>query len=494
MLEKTNSADPASQSSRARRPVARSRILVVDDEPDACEIVRQLLEGEGYSATPETSAHGALEKIATQDFDLVLTDVAMDEMNGLDLCRKIVDARPGLPFIVVTGQGNMNTVIDALRIGARDFLTKPLDADSLVGSVARNLRPHARANPNSEPTDEVAGPPSELTLKGMLGACTEMRLVYELVRNLSNSLVSIVVQGETGTGKEIIARALHANSKVRDGPFVALSCAAMPAGLLESELFGHERGSFTDAKSSKKGLFVEANGGTLLLDEIGELPLELQPKLLRALQERKVRPIGGRGETPFDCRIIAATNRDLEVEVREKRFRTDLYYRLNVVRITVPPLRERGDDILLLARHFLRRFSKRSRRNLKLSEAAEARLRAYLWPGNVRELENCVERAATLAPLDELTFDDLPEKIRVPDVGSEPPPMKGQEPEVLSLVELERRHILKVIKLLRGNKSRAAELLGINRSTLYRYLEKTMEATSPTESVAASPRSLRSRT
>jgi two-component system response regulator HydG len=483
-----NQVDPANRSSRASRSVARPRILVVDDEPDACEIVRQLLDGQGYSTTPETSARGALEKIATEDFDLVLTDVAMDEMNGLDLCRKIVDAHPRLPFIVVTGQGSMNTVIDALRIGARDFLTKPLDADSLVRSVARGLRAHELGDARSGDSEKSAAIGDELELEGMLGKCLAMRQVYELVRNLSGSIVSVVVQGETGTGKEIVARALHENSPMRAGPLVAVSCAAMPAGLLESELFGYVRGSFTDAKTDKKGLFVEANGGTLLLDEIGELPLGLQPKLLRALQERKVRPIGGREEIPFDCRIIGATNRDLEAEVRAGRFRQDLYYRLNVVQITVPPLRARGDDVLLLARHFLRRFAKRSGRNLKLSQSAEPRLLAYGWPGNVRELENCVERAATLAPLDELTFDDFPDNIRLSDGDSESPQTEGREPDILSLVELERRHILRVVNLLSGNRTRAAELLGINRSTLYRYLERSAGESSPTEAVAASRR------
>jgi transcriptional regulator with GAF, ATPase, and Fis domain len=246
----------------------------------------------------------------------------------------------------------------------------------------------------------------------------------------------------------------------------------MPAGLLESELFGHVRGAFTDAKTAEKGLFLAADGGTLLLDEIGELPLEVQPKPLRALQERKIRPIGGRKEIPFDCRIIAATNRDLEVEVREKRFREDLYYRLNVVGITVPPLRERGDDILLLARYFSKLFAKDPARPPTLTPSAEATLLAYHWPGNVRELENCIMRAASLARRDELTADDLPERIRTLDVRCEQPPKAGPEPDWVPLIELERRHILRAMKLVGGNRGRAAELLGIDRSTLYRHLQR----------------------
>lgn len=386
----------------------------------------------------------------------------MSEMNGLDLCRSIAKTRPTLPFIVMTGQGSMSTVISALRLGARDFLTKPLDAGSLVQAVARGMGEHATRDALSKPSDDESGLP--------LGRCPKMRQVYELVRRLSDSRVSVVVQGETGTGKEVVARAIHASSRVRTGPFVALSCAAMPAGLLESELFGHRRGAFTDAKTTKKGLFLEANGGTLLLDEIGELPLELQPKLLRALQERKIRPIGGHEEVPFDCRIIAATNRNLDVEVREKRFREDLYYRLKVVGITIPPLRERGDDILLLARYFLDRFAKRSSRHLTLTESARERLRKYSWPGNVRELENCIERAATLATRNELAVEDLPERLQLLEAACRPAQKDPKESDVLSLAELERLHIQRVVELLGGNKTRAAKLLGINRSTLHRFL------------------------
>jgi DNA-binding NtrC family response regulator len=460
-----------SQRSHAsvRRTTAPPRILVVDDEPDACEAFRLVLEQEGYRTTAETSPRSALEKLATEMFDLVLTDVSMAEMNGLDLCREIVGTRPGMPVILVTGKGSMDTVIAALRMGACDFLKKPLDARALVGSVAKNLRPVAAraAAVTTEPSDS---PAADLVLTGMPGRCSAMRQVYHVIQSLSDSLVSVVVDGETGTGKESVARALHENSRLKGGPFIALSCAAMPAGLLESELFGHVRGAFTDARTAKKGLFVEANGGTLLLDEIGELPLALQPKLLRALQERRVRPIGGYEEVPFDCRIVASTNRDLEVEVHEKRFREDLFYRLNVVRITVPPLRERGDDVVLLARYFLERFAKRSARAMTLAESAEKKLVSYAWPGNVRELENCIERAVSLARLDELTVDDLPEKLRTPEAEHELPPREGDDPDVLPLAELERRHIIRAMSLVDGNKARAAELLGIDRSTLYRRL------------------------
>jgi two-component system response regulator HydG len=305
----------------------------------------------------------------------------------------------------------------------------------------------------------------------LLGESEAMRRVRRLILDLCESVASVVIQGETGAGKEIIAHALHSTSRLSSGPFIALNCAAMPAGLLESELFGHARGAFTDAKTAKKGLLLQAEGGTLLLDEISELPLLMQPKLLRALQDRTVRPIGEHREIPFNCRIIAAANQDLELEVKAKRFREDLFYRLDVVRIAVPPLRARGADVLLLAQHFLNRFVSRSRRVVTLSEPAATRLLAYDWPGNVRELENCIERAVALSRSDELTEDDLPEKIRKfqPALCASRSD-DGSAPDVASLSDTERDHVLRAVAQFGGNKTRAAAILGIDRRTLYRRL------------------------
>jgi transcriptional regulator with PAS, ATPase and Fis domain len=283
----------------------------------------------------------------------------------------------------------------------------------------------------------------------------------------------VVIQGETGTGKEIIAHALHSTSPLSAGPFIALNCAAMPSGLLESELFGHARGAFTDAKAAKKGLLQQAEGGTIFLDEIGELPLPMQPKLLRALQERTVRPVGDHHEVPFNCRIIAAANQDLEQEVKAKRFREDLYYRLDVVRITVPPLRARDRDVLLLAQHFLKRFLGRSRRVITMSDSFAAKLLSYGWPGNVRELENCMERAVALARADELTIDDLPERVQFSKATSADRALGSVAPtEVTSLFDAERDHVLRAVEQFGGNKTRAAAILGIDRRTLYRRLER----------------------
>jgi two-component system response regulator HydG len=300
-----------------------------------------------------------------------------------------------------------------------------------------------------------------------------MRRVFALVSRVADSEAGVLIHGETGTGKELIARAIHENGRRKEGPFIAINCAAVPASLIESELFGHERGAFTDAKVQRTGLFVQANGGTLFLDEIGELPLEVQPKLLRALQERKVRPVGSNREIPFDARLIAATNRVLEDEVYEKRFREDLFYRINVVKIDVPPLRERGGDVLHLARHFLKIYAERHGKSdmEELSPAAAEKLIAYSWAGNVRELENCIDGAVALARNNRIELDDLPEKVRV--FRPEKFVVTANQPEeIVTIDELERRYILRVLSLVGGNKSRAAQVLGFDRRTLYRKLER----------------------
>jgi two-component system, NtrC family, response regulator HydG len=465
--------DHGNGSSAARTQVTRGppHILVVDDEPDICELMRHLLEGDGYTVSTATTAHDALERIISQTYELMLTDVTMPEMDGIALCQKVAGVRPGLPIVLLTGRSDIETVTRALRVGVRDFLTKPLDSAALLAAV-RRLVGHPEQQRSSGLAVEVAGQPSELRLAGLLGESEAMRSVRRLILDLCESVASVVIQGETGSGKEIIAHALHSTSRLSGGPFIALNCAAMPAGLLESELFGHARGAFTDAKTAKKGLLLQAEGGTLLLDEISELPLLMQPKLLRALQERTVRPIGEHREIPFNCRIIAAANQDLEVEVKAKRFREDLFYRLDVVRIAVPPLRARGADILLLAEHFLSRFVSRSRRVVTLSEPVAAKLLAYDWPGNVRELENCVERAVALARSDELTLDDLPERILGfrPAIGALPSSESVAGTDVSSLFDAEREHVLKAVEQFGGNKTRAAAILGIDRRTLYRRL------------------------
>jgi DNA-binding NtrC family response regulator len=447
----------------------KNRILVVDDDQDHCDLLQSALTRLGCNATTTTSPREALELVGRETFDAIVTDIGMSDMSGIELCTRIIGTRPDVPVIVVTAHGSMEAAISAMRAGAYDFLTKPVDHKLLGMSVARATEHHrlqAEVKQLREASVQRSGSST------LIGDSRAMKGVQDLIARIGSSDVSVLIEGETGTGKELVARGLHASSPRRAGPFVAINCAAVPSNLLESELFGHARGAFTDAKAQRDGLFVQASGGTLFLDEIGEMPLEMQTKLLRALQERTVRPVGANTELSFDARIVTATHRDLESDVDEKRFRQDLFYRINVVKIQVPPLRERSGDILVLGTHFLNKFAERAGKGaMTLPPQVAALLLAYRWPGNVRELENCMERAVALARLDHISAEDLPEKIRSyrPDrfvVSADDPE------EIMTLDELDRRYIVRAVKLLNGNKSRAAQVLGLDRRTLYRRLEK----------------------
>jgi two-component system response regulator HydG len=461
----------------------KARILVIDDEQDMCELLTMALSSSDAEVIATTSAREAFDRMQVEDFDVVLTDLGMKEMGGLEVCQRIARAHPSLPVIVVTGLGSMDAAIAAMRAGAYDFITKPIDTGLLAISVARTLE-HKRVHAELRRLREVvAGAPNA---DGMVGASRAMQRVHLIIERVATSDAPILIQGETGVGKELTARRIHATSRFKDGPFVAINCAAVPPTLLESELFGHVRGAFTDAKSERIGLFLKAQGGTLFLDEIGDMPLELQPKLLRALQGRCVRPVGGNTEVPFDARIIAASNRELEEEVEEKRFREDLYYRINVVRVVVPPLRDRDGDVLELAAHFLGEHAARNGKPpLRLSPEVAKRLLDYRWPGNVRELENCVARAVAFARYEELTVDDLPDKIRSFE-SDRFVVSANDEMEIVTLVELERRYVQRVLTLFNGNKSRTAQVLGIDRRTLYRKAEKWRED-DPTRAARPSP-------
>ncbi|MDB4943657.1 MAG: acetoacetate metabolism regulatory protein AtoC [Labilithrix sp.] len=445
----------------------KTEVLVVDDERETCELLEMTLARQGMQVTSCTTVAEALEQVTARDFDVVLTDLTMPEMTGLELCERIIALRPDMPVVLITGHGSLETAMGAIRAGAYDFVTKPIESKTLGVVVSRAVQ-HRRLRDQIKQLRAA----NDASQSIIVGGSPAMRKVSDLIERVGDSDASVLIHGETGTGKELVARAVHQKSRRREGPFVAINCAAVPHSLLESELFGHARGAFTDAKSSRVGLFQQANGGTLFLDEIGELPIDVQPKLLRALQERKVRPVGDNREIPYDARIVAATNRDLENEVREKRFREDLYYRINVVKVEVPPLRARGADTLNLAHHFLKVFSERSGKpTLELSERAAERLMAYEWPGNVRELENCIEHAVALARFDQITVEDLPEKLRGYLAGSFV--ATANDPtEIVTMEELEKRYLLRVFKLVGNNKSRAAEVLGIDRRTMYRKLER----------------------
>jgi two-component system response regulator AtoC len=437
-----------------------------------CDVLDAALRLRGYETTTSHGGEDGLRRIDETDFDLVLTDLNMHSMSGVDLCKQIAETREQLPVVVMTAYGSMETAIAAIRAGAYDFVTKPFEMDEIALTIERALKHRAlreevkrlrRAVTDAQKFDDI------------LGTSQTMVKMFDLIARIADTETTVLITGESGTGKELVAKAIHQRSARRDGPFVAINCAAMPENLLESELFGHVKGAFTDARNSRPGLFVKASKGTLFLDEIGEMPAGMQAKLLRALQERTARPVGGDQELPFDARIIAATNRDLETEVEEKRFREDLFYRINVVRIHVPPLRARGGDVLLLAQHFLQRYQPSGQqRVVGIKSTAADKLLSYSWPGNVRELQNCIERAVALAQFDHIGVDDLPERVR--EFKSSRVTIDSSNPaELLPMDEVERRYIVRVLEAVGGNKTLAAQVLGFDRRTLYRKLERCRE-------------------
>lgn len=446
------------------------RLLLVDDDGDMGELVQDSLRAHGWDVAWKASAEAAVELLHVEDFDAIVTDLNLEGMSGIDLCQRVMETRPEIPVIVITAFGCVEAVISALRARAYDFLSKPIDLSLLAHSLERAVH-HRELKAEVKQLKEEAR-----RYRGtaqLVGQSAVMARLNELIFRVARTEASVLIMGESGTGKELVARTLHASGPRENGPFVAINCAAVPANLLESELFGHTRGAFTDAKVARKGLFEEANGGTLLLDEVGEMPLEMQAKLLRVLQERKVRPLGSSAEIPFDVRIIAATNRDLEALVQEQRFREDLYYRLNVVQVRVPPLRARGNDVLLLAQCFVQRIAERSGKPVQgISAEAAKKLLAYDWPGNVRQLENWMERAVALTRFEQITVDDLPEKLTGFQPQSSASNGEFDSERVLNLEEVERRYIEKVLRLSGGNKLQAAKLLGLDRRTLYRKLER----------------------
>jgi DNA-binding NtrC family response regulator len=445
------------------------QILLIDDDRDLCGVLGECLEAAGYEVTWQLTADEGFALLQERDFDLVITDLNLDGRSGIEICRWMKYNRPNTAVIVITGFGNMSSAVEAIRASAHDFMIKPMDSQLLLLAIERALRVrHLREQVRRLKQAEV---PSTAGVGSLIGTSQAMRRVYDLIRRVAPSDTTVLLSGESGTGKELVASALHELS-ARSGRFVGINCAAVPGELLESELFGHVRGAFTDARRDRDGLFEQADGGTLLLDEIGEMPLDMQPKLLRVLQERVVRPVGGNTSARVTARLVAATNRDLEEEVENRRFREDLFYRLNVVQIHIPPLRARGNDVLLLAEHFVRKFAARLGKSItSISPEAQRKLLAYDWPGNVRQLENALERAAALTRQEEIQVEDLPDRI----VRFAPASRIDEDVDlenVLTLDQLERRQIERALREYHGNKTRAAKALAIDRRTLYRKLER----------------------
>ncbi|MBK9001785.1 MAG: sigma-54-dependent Fis family transcriptional regulator [Myxococcales bacterium] len=460
-MTKGSSVTPESRSAPGRAG-APATILVVEDDEDTRLALCDTLADLGHVPLPRPDGAAALRELDDAEFDLVLTDMKMPGIDGIQLCRQLVGDRPSVPVVVMTAFGDVDAAVGALRAGAFDFITKPVSLAQLDAAVTKALE-RERASPvvlRLEPLEPV-----EATTHGLLGPSSLMAKVRDQLTRVAATNSTVLVTGESGTGKEIASRAIHQGSDRRDGPFVAVSCAAVPHDILESELFGHAKGAFTGASEARVGLFQRAHGGTLFLDEIGDMPLDLQPKLLRALEERLIRPVGSAQEVECDVRIVAATNKNLQHAARLGHFREDLYFRIKVLHIHMPPLRERGaEDVLALSRHFLESFSGVP---YVLAPEAERLLVSYHWPGNVRELENTLNAAMALAEGGRIGFEELPTSVRSPRKAGRPELL-----DVTSLEEVERRHIQVVLRAVGGNKVQAARRLGIDRATLYRKLER----------------------
>jgi DNA-binding NtrC family response regulator len=447
----------------------KATIIVVDDDPEMANVLRDVLAEAGYRALSAGSGAGAVTLVKEQDPDLLISDLRMSGMSGHQLQLELKRIAPNLPVIIITAFGSIPTAIESMKLGAFDYLTKPFGNDELLLIVSRALDDFQLRQEVRRLRGELA---RSYGLPNIIAADPKMIAVLDLIEQIADSPASVLITGESGTGKDLIARALHFSSSRRNGPFIPINCAAIPETLIESELFGYVKGAFTDARQGKTGLFAAAQGGTLFLDEIGEMPPLLQPKLLRAIEDKRIRPLGAIEETSIDVRIVAASNSDLDKAINEGKFRSDLYYRLATVTLAVPPLRERQQDVALLARHFLVRACAEAAKAVPdLDPDAMACLIRYRWPGNVRELQSAIQTGVILCRDSKLGVKDLPPKI----TGRGLPFAKILEDVVqrrLSLDQLEREYVGAVLESVNGNKTEASLILQIDRKTLYRKLEE----------------------
>jgi DNA-binding NtrC family response regulator len=442
-------------------PHKKIKIIVVDDELSIRESLKGWLQQDGYQV--ETAAGGpeALAKNTQNRFDIMLIDVKMPEMDGLTLLKKIKEIDSEIAIVMMTAHGAIRDAVEAIKLGAYDYLLKPFELEELSFTIEKLVRMQTLAMENLILKDRVA---SMTLFENLVGQSPSMLKLFEAIVDVANSDATVVVTGETGTGKELVARAIHTQSPRCYAPFIALNCGAFTDQLLESELFGHEKGAFTDAKNTKKGRLEMVNAGTLFLDEVGDISMKMQIDLLRVLETREFSRVGGTVTLHSDFRVIAATNQDLDEAIRAKTFRQDLFYRLNVVHLQVPPLRERPDDIPLLAQHFLWRYAVETNKKIdSIQPEAMEVMRRYPYPGNVRELENAIERAVVVGKSRQIQLSNLPFTIAEGDAA---------EMEKLSLEEMERQHIARVLAIEDGNRSNAAKILRINRSTLYDKIKK----------------------
>jgi two-component system, NtrC family, response regulator AtoC len=440
-------------------------ILVADDDAVARDLLAEVLTKEGHRVRTASGGVECLDIAASEPIDLAILDLRMPDLDGLAVMRRLTASQPGAVVLILTAFATMDTAIGAIRAGAYDYISKPFRMEEIKHTVRRTLEAQRLTRENRLYRQELS---ERYGVENLVGQAPEMVAIYKTIARVANLDTTVLVLGESGTGKEMVARAIHYASPRAGRAFVVVDCAALPETLFESELFGHERGAFTGAVSARRGLFEAAEGGTCLLDEVGELSPALQAKLLRALHERTIRRVGGNDVIPLDVRIIAATNRDLKKAVEEGRFREDLYYRLNVVTIEVPPLRERYRDIPMLAQHLLAKFTRATGKPIRgFARETLAVLSAYHWPGNVRQLEHAIESAVALSASAIIVPDDLP-----PEIRAAPEPSVDPRRGPMTLDELKHWYVAKTLEEVDGNKARAAELLGIDRRTLYRILER----------------------
>ncbi len=438
-------------------------ILVVDDHEDMRDFLQEILSEQGYRTATAASADEALERLASREFHLVITDIKMPGMDGVGLLEQIKSCKGFSPFVIlITAFGDINNTIGFIDKGAYDYIIKPFKMEQILIAVKRAER-ELRMRRRVKELEDLATRPHRF--QQILGKSAAMQQVFSLIEKVAPAEGSVLIEGETGTGKELVARAIHRESLRKDGPFVPINCASIPGGLLESELFGHARGAFTGAQEKKQGLFVAADGGTLFLDEIGEMPPALQAKLLRAIQERRVRPVGSTSDVTFDVRIVSATNRDLHIAAQKGDFREDIFYRLATFQIQLPPLRQRREDIPLLVETFVAQHAAQGRDIFFPPEVLRA-LVDYSWPGNVRELQSLVERCVYICEGETVQLDDLPEPMR----QQIRPANRYALPDDKNLEEIELDYIRHILNRCEGNRVRAAEILGINRKTIQRKL------------------------
>lgn len=457
------------------------RILIVDDEPTILNLLNKILTGQGYDTTPASNGEKALQLLQTEVFDLMISDINMTPVNGMELLSKASESYADMGVIMLTAYGTVGTAVEAMKQGAFDYITKPFKLDELVLTVQRALEYH---NAITENKTLKARLEHQEQLEGIVAESPGMRKVCDMVERVAPTNTTVLVYGESGTGKELVARALHRYSPRKDKTFMAVNCAALPSQLMESEMFGHVKGAFTGATATKIGLFEAAHGGTLFLDEISSMPLEIQSKLLRVLQDKKIRKVGGSDHTNVDVRILAASNEKLETLIEQNKFREDLYYRLSVISIDIPPLRKRPEDILPLIDHILRRETGPEAELPLLDRETQEILDNYNWPGNVRELENAIQHALTFAQDGTLTKETLPAKIvdaveegiRSGVITSRREQFKGKSLKAF-LHDKEKEFLQRTIENVAGDKEKAAEKLGISLATLYRKLPQKKNGT-----------------